>query len=149
MRFTIALLAPSLMLSACGVGAESNSEPVDVSAEQSILADSIDFADKDCATQGLPIAIVLKNNSAQPTRSVSWHFAVSRVNHSDNLTTLDMATPFNDPSRRTDRIIQPGESYKVCSSAPVIEGYDLASNELEYSVIVNDGNYGADITTVD
>ena len=128
MRFVIGLSALSFMLTACG------GQPL---AEQAVVADSINFTDKDCAAQGLPIAIVFKNNTVQPTRQISWRFVVRRLNHSDNLTGLDMAKEIEDPNRRSDRIIQPGESFKVCSSAPEIAGYDLDSKELTYDVIVS------------
>jgi hypothetical protein len=137
MRIIAAPLAVSVMLAACGGSQEETDASTAETAQPPVIAESIDFADKDCAAQGLPIALMLKNNGSEATRSVSWHFAVNRVNHSDNLTGLDMATPFTDANRRTDRIIAPGESFKVCSSAPKIEGYAPDSEELEYRVILD------------
>ncbi|GAA0659462.1 PBP1b-binding outer membrane lipoprotein LpoB [Sphingomonas insulae] len=137
MRIMGASLALSFMLAGCGGSEEEPDASTTKTAQSPVVAESIDFADKDCAAQGLPIALVLKNNGSEATRSVSWHFAVNRVNHSDNLTGLDMATPFTDANRRTDRIIAPGESFKVCSSAPSIEGYAPDSKELEYRVILD------------
>ncbi|WP_125960971.1 hypothetical protein [Sphingomonas sp. ABOLF] len=128
-------VAASIMLAACGGSNEEVSSSY--TEQQSVVAESIAFDDKECAAQRLPIALVLKNNGSEATRSVSWHFAVNRVNHSDNLTGLDMGTPFTDANRRTDRIIEPGESFKVCSSAPRIEGYAPDSKELEYRVILD------------
>lgn len=137
MRIMAAPLALSIMLAACGSAREEADASAAETAQQPVVAESIDFADRECAEQGLPIALVLKNNGAEATRSVSWHFTVNRVNHSDNLTPLDMGTPFTDANRRTDRIIAPGESFKVCSSAPTIEGYAPDSKELEYRVILD------------
>lgn len=137
MRIMATSLALSIMLAACGGSREEADASAAQAAQQPVVTESIDFADKECAAQGLPIALVLKNNGAEATRSVSWHFAVNRVNHSDNLTPLDMGTPFTDPNRRTDRIIASGESFKVCSSAPGIEGYAPDAKELEYRVILD------------
>lgn len=137
MRIIAAPLALGIMLAACGEPEGQADASTAETAQRSVIAESIDFADEECAAQGLPIALVLKNNGADATRSVSWHFAVNRVNHSDNLTALDMGTPFTDTNRRTDRVIAPGESFKVCSSAPRIEGYAPDSKELEYRVILD------------
>lgn len=134
MSKTVALLVLSTALAACAKPTEQTTSASTGADNPTVVAESIDFDDKECAAKGLPIALTIKNNGAQPTRAVSWHFAVNRANHSDNLTVLDMAVPFSDPNRRTDRIIAPGESFKVCSTAPILNGISPDAPDLEYRV---------------
>ena len=104
-------------------------------AEGQVSAGSVSFDDASCSANDLPVAILLTNNSDNPTRRVSWTFAAFKENHSTDLASGDYAMSLGDPNRSTDRIIQPGETFKVCSSMPRLQGND-APEELTYQVKV-------------
>jgi hypothetical protein len=125
------LLALAL-LSACSTEG-SEADDAESSAPATVIATQIDFGDQECIQQGLPIALHLKNNADRPTSRVSWTFSVNEKNHSTDLAEFtDYAITLTDPARKTDRIIQPGETFKVCSSPPDLRG--SPAGELEYHV---------------
>jgi hypothetical protein len=102
-----------------------------------IVASQIDFEDVDCIKKGLPIAVYLTNESSRPTVRVGWSFSVNQKGHSTDLAGFsEQVKAMTDPSRQTDRIIQPGETYKVCSTAPEIT-VALPPAELEYRVHID------------
>lgn len=113
---------------------ESVAGDAEGSAAANVVATQIDFNDQDCAGQGLPIALHITNNADKPTSMVFWSFSVYEKDHSTDLAEYtEIGAKMNDPSRRTDRIIQPGETFKVCSSAPQLLG-NASPENLEYGV---------------
>lgn len=121
-------------LSSCSAGG-SNEVPDGGDADHAIAA-SLSFDDQDCIAKGLPVAITLTNNGDKPTRSVSWSFSAFKANHSTDLAAADWMLSSGDPNRSTDRIIQPGETFKTCSSSPQLQGTDVPQ-DLDYQVKAN------------
>jgi len=124
----------SALLVSCSVHQDEGSEP---GKGGKVVATNIDFQDQNCIKQGLPVALDLKNESAAPTVRVRWSFYVNQKDHSTDLAAFDRMTSMNDPNRATDRIIQPGETFRVCSTAPAIQGSFSAEN-LEYRVSIEE-----------
>jgi hypothetical protein len=130
------MLLSLAILSSCSAG-EPDTEVSDGAGVAKVVATQIDFDDEECAQQGLPVALHLKNNGNMPTSLVFWEFRVNEKNHSTNLAEhTDYAKTLTDPNRRTDRIIQPRETFKVCSSPPDLLG-KAHSEQLEYRVEVD------------
>ncbi|WP_143256034.1 hypothetical protein [Altererythrobacter xiamenensis] len=120
----VAMLAViSSVLSACSAQVE---EPITAS----LIWDSVE-----CSGTEWPLAIDLTNNTGESTREVEWDFSVKLKNHSNELVHR-LQEILDAPVRSTDRIIAPGETYRVCSSEPPLKE-EYERSELEYTVIAS------------
>lgn len=133
-NFRCALAASLIALSSCSDGGSTPVAMSDV-ADQAIEA-FVSFDDRGCIATGLPVAIFLTNNGDRPTRRVSWSFSAFKANHSTDLAAADWMLSSGDPNRSTDRIIQPGETFKACSSSPRLQDAD-AAQDVSYQVKVD------------
>lgn len=94
----------------------------------------VDFNDLECKKDGL-LAVRIVNNSQKTIIKSNWSFSVFRKGYSQQIDYQDYATSGADDTRYTDKIINPGESFKVCSTPPRIDE-EYADQELEYYVRV-------------
>ncbi len=113
---------------------ESGADGAENTEAAKVVATQIDPNDKDCATQGLPIALHIQNNADTAVRRIFWRFEVYEKGRSTDLATGEYGR--GNPGRMSDYIIEPGETLVICSPAPSLTR-DVPSENLEYSVVLD------------
>jgi hypothetical protein len=125
-----------LLFAALGGCGPHTEEPTTEQNGPSVELSMFDAADKDCGAKGTPIALWVTNRSEFPTSLVRWSFSATERDHATNLVAAQELAASQNPERVSDRIIKPGETYKICSTGPSLPP-NVDPAKIEISAVVS------------